>query len=66
MAVTALHLVGARPAGLQLAVLALENVPVGAGVAHGATPLNERRLRLKQVEGVLAVTGNRHVEGMKE
>jgi hypothetical protein len=35
-----LDLVGARSASLELAILALENVPVRPRVTHGADPLN--------------------------
>ena len=58
-----LDFVGAWAAGLQLAVLALEDVPVRSGVAHGADPLDEGRLRLEEVEAMVAVTGDRHCVG---
>ena len=45
-----LGLVGARTTTLQLAVLALKDEPVGTGMAHGASPLDECRLGLDQVE----------------
>lgn len=50
-----LDFVRTRTAGLQFAVLALEDVPMRSRVAHRADPLNKRRLALQQVEGMIAV-----------
>ena len=47
-------------ARLELAVLALEDVPVRTGVAHRADPLDQRRLGLQQIEGVVAIARERH------
>ncbi len=58
--------VGAGTAGLELAVLALEDVPVRAGVAHGADPLDERGLRLEEGKGVVAVARDGHGFEMSE
>jgi hypothetical protein len=44
MGKTTSHLGRARAAGLQLAILALEDVPVWPAAAHGADPLDERGL----------------------
>ena len=44
--------VGAGSAGLELAVLALENEPVRSGVAHVAHPLDEATLGFDDFEGV--------------
>jgi hypothetical protein len=51
-----LDFVRTRAAGLEFAVFALEDVPVRSGMAHRAHPLNKCRLRLKQVERVVAIT----------
>jgi len=48
------------PAGLKLAVLALEDVPVRSRVAHRADPLNQRRFRLQKIEGMVAVSWKSH------
>jgi hypothetical protein len=37
-----LDFIRTRPTGLQLAVFALEDIPVRARVAHAADPLDER------------------------
>jgi hypothetical protein len=58
------HFVGARPARLQLAVLAFKDVPVWPAVAHCANPLDEGGFRLEQVERVIAVARDRHDEGV--
>lgn len=44
--------VGARTAGLELAVSALEDEPVGTRVAHVAHPVDKVRLGLDDFEGV--------------
>jgi len=56
------NFVGTRSTSLQLAVLALKNVPMGPTVAHRANPLNECRFRLEEVKRVVTITGNRHFE----
>jgi hypothetical protein len=58
------HFVGARPARLQLAVLAFKDVPVRPAVAYCANPLDEGRFRLEQVERVMAVARDRHDKGV--
>jgi hypothetical protein len=55
-----LDFVRTRTARLELAVLALEDVPVRSGVAHRADPLDQCRLGLQQVEGVVAVARESH------
>jgi len=47
---SALAAVHAGPAGLQFAVLALEDKPVRAGMADIAQPLDQTRFRLDQLE----------------
>jgi len=56
----------ARPAGLQLALLALEDEPVRAGVAEVAIPEDQRGVRLDHLEGVFAFAGLRHGSGLNE
>jgi hypothetical protein len=48
--------------GLELAVLALIDVPMRPAMAHRTDPLDERGLGLEQVEGVMAVARDRHDE----
>ncbi|KAE9370911.1 hypothetical protein N431DRAFT_442690 [Stipitochalara longipes BDJ] len=55
-----LDFVRTRAAGLELAVLALEDVPVRSRVAHRADPLDECRLGFEQVEGMVAIARESH------
>lgn len=55
-----LNLVGTRSTCLELAVLAFVDKPVSAGVAHGADPLDQGRLGLEKVEGMVAVPRDSH------
>jgi hypothetical protein len=57
--------VGAGAAGLELAVLALKDEPVRAGVAHVAHPLDEATLRLQDLEGVHAASRDGHCSEIK-
>ena len=50
-----LCLVGAGPAGLELAVIALEDEPVRAGLADAAVPQDQRGVGLDDLEGVGAL-----------
>lgn len=56
------HLRGAWAAGFQLAVLALEDVPVRPAMAYAANPLDEGGFGLDQVERVSAVSRDGHGE----
>lgn len=53
-------LVRARPAGLELAMLALENVPVRPGVAHVAMPQDQRRVGFDHLERMVATARHCH------
>ena len=55
-----LTLAGARPAGVQLAVSALEDEPMWPRVTEVAHPLNETGFGLDDLEVVIAVTGDGH------
>lgn len=57
-----LDLVRARTAGLELAVLALKDVPMGTRVTHGTNPLDQGGLRLEKVERVVAVCMESHCD----
>lgn len=57
---SSLDFIGTRSAGLELAIFALEDVPMGSGMAHGADPLDESGLRLQEIEGVVTVTRDSH------
>jgi len=48
------------PTSLQLAILALKDVPMWPAMAHGANPLNERRFGFQEIKIVVAVTRNCH------
>jgi len=50
-----LGLVGTGPAGLELAVVALEDEPVRAGLADAAVPQDQRGVGLDDLEGVAAL-----------
>lgn len=45
-----------RPASLQLAILALKDIPIRPGMAHGTNPLYERWFGFEEVEWMVAVT----------
>lgn len=55
-----LGIVRARPTGLQLAILAFEDKPVWARMAHVAYPLNEGRFALYELEAVSAICWKSH------
>jgi hypothetical protein len=57
-----LGLIAARSASLQLAVLALEYVPMWAAEAHGTDPLDQGRFRLEHGERMRTVTGHSHLD----
>lgn len=56
-------LVSTRAAGLELARLALEDVPVRARVTEIAMPKNQGRIGLDHLEGMIASAWDSHVEG---
>ena len=58
-----LGLVGAGPAGLELAVVALEDEPVRAGLADAAVPQDQRGVGLDDLEGVRALAWVCHPYG---
>ena len=43
------------PTSLQLAIIALKDVPMWPAIAFAATPLNECRLGFQEIERVVAV-----------
>jgi hypothetical protein len=55
--------VGTRTAQLELAVLALVYVPVGATVTHVADPLYDRAFSLQELEVMRTVCWKSHGEG---
>ena len=56
-----LGFVGTGPTGLELAVAALEDEPVRAGLTDAAIPKDERGVGLDDLEGVIALAGVRHM-----
>lgn len=56
----ALGFIGARSAGLELAVLAFKDEPVRSRMAHATDPLNQGRLGFEEGELVMAISWYRH------
>ena len=55
-----LDFIRAGPTSLQLAILALKDIPMWPAIAYTANPLNERRLGFQEIETVVADTRNCH------